>query len=104
MSIRFSCVKAIAESKACIFLVGGVPRSQSDLEGWTAFREYTAGLEDNAQVTVCAETFVYGGEEPNDATPEEIAYFYMRIEKRPDFIEARTEKVGESEFSFRLKQ
>ena len=98
MSLRFSRVKAMTGNKASIFLVGGVPHSQADLDSWTAFRTFTEDLKDNEQITVCVETFVYGEEDPNDATPEEIAYFYMRIEKRPDFIEARTEKIGESEF------
>ena len=98
MSIRFSRVKAMTENKASIFLVGGVPQSPADLEGWTAFHAFTEDLKDNAQITVCVETFVYGDGEPNDATPEEVAYIYMRIERRPDFIEARTEKASESEF------
>ena len=98
MSLRFSRVNAMTKSKASIFLVGGVPQSQADLNCWTAFQSFAEDLEENEQITVCIETFVYGEGEPNDATPEEIAYFYMRMEKRPDFIEARTEKIGESEF------
>ena len=30
--------------------------------------------------------------------PEEVAYIYMRIERRPDFIEGWTEKASESGF------
>lgn len=99
MSLRFSRVKAMTDNIASIFLVGGVPQSQADLDNWTAFRSFAEGLKENVQITVCVETFVYGEGELNDATPEEIAYFYMRIDKRPDFIEARTEKIGESVFS-----
>ena len=49
-------------------------------------------------VNVHVESFLYGGEEPFDATPEEIAYFYKRIERQPDFIESRAEKIDESDF------
>ena len=45
-------------------------------------------------VSAHVETFLYGGEEPFDATPEEVAYFYKRIERQPDFIDTRTEKTG----------
>ena len=50
-------------------------------------------------VSAHVETFLYGGEEPFDATPEEVAYFYKRIERQPDFIDTRTEKTGESDFT-----
>ena len=98
MSIRFSRVNAITKGKASIFLVGGVPASSADLEGWTAYHDFLEGLPKDTVITVCVETFVYGDGDPVDATPEEVAYMYMRSEMRPDFIEARTEKVAESEF------
>lgn len=98
MSIRFSQVNAITETKSAIFLVGGTPRSQDDLNGWEAFQSFIADLAVNTPITVYVETFLYGEDEPFDATPEEVAYIYMRIQMRPDFIESRTEKVEESEF------
>ena len=104
MSIRFSRVQAIAPEKAAIFLVGGIPANQYDLSNWTAFHDFCKDLKPNETVTIYAETFEYGGEEPNDATPEEVAYIYMRQDKRPDFIETRTKKIGESSFVMRLKK
>ncbi len=98
MSLRFSRVTAISDQKASIFLVGGIPRSSADLENWNAYQDFLDGLESDPRIVVHVETFIYGGEEPNDATPEEIAYFYMRMEKRPDFIETRAEKISESDF------
>ncbi len=96
MSIRFSRVTAMTSEKAAIFLVGGIPQSAEDLEGWTAFQEFMADIK-NRPVTACVETFTYGEGEAVDATPEEIAYFYKRTEMRSDFIETRTAKVQESE-------
>ena len=98
MSIRFSRVKAMTEDKAAIFLVGGIPTAQDDLDCWTAFQAFSEELPENNVITVSVETFDYGEGEPNDATAEEIAYIYMREEMRPDFVEARTKKVGESSF------
>ncbi len=97
MSVKFSRVSAITNEKAVVFLVGGTPETQADLDGWTAFDEFVEDLPINTVITVHVETFVYGEGEVYDATPEEVAYFYQRIEMRPDFIENRTEKIDESD-------
>ncbi len=99
MSIRFSKVKLRSEETTGLFLVGGMPYSQRDLMGWTAYKSFCEGLKENSPVSACVETFEYGEGEPFDATPEEVAYIYLRSEKRPDFIEARTKKIAEYEFS-----
>lgn len=95
MSVRFSRVKLISDNKAAIFLVSGQPRSKEDLIGWKAYDQFS-GMKEPVKAFV--ETFEYGDGEQFDATPEEVAYFYMRSEKRPDFIEARARKLSESEF------
>ena len=95
MSVRFSRVKMKSGEKTDLFLVGGVPCSQKDLEGWTAYKSFCEGLDKDAPLSVSVETFEYGEGEAFDATPEEVAYFYLRSEKRPDFIEARTKKTAE---------
>ncbi len=98
MSLRFSRVTLNSAGKTTSFLVGGIPTCRQDLHGWTAFESF---INDNPRYHVInahVETFLYGGEEPFDATPEEVAYFYKRIERQPDFIESRTEKIGESDF------
>lgn len=33
------------------------------------------------------------------STPEEVAYFYKRIERQQEFFDARSEKTGESDFT-----
>ena len=97
MSIRFSRVTTMTNNKAAVFLVGGIPTKQEDLDSWTAFVEFTADMKDDEVITAKVETFEYGEDIPCVATPEEIAYIYKRIEMRPDFIEARTKKISESE-------
>ena len=98
MSVRFSRVTLTSGGTTASFLVGGSPKSQTDLQGWIAFESFMKSVPKGETVIVYAETFLYGGEEPVDATPEEIAYFYKRIEMRPDFIEKRTEKCDETDF------
>ena len=98
MSVRFSRVSLSSGDATASFLVGGSPKSQTDLQGWTAFESFMKSVPKGETVNAHADTFLYGGEEPVDAMSEEVAYFYKRIEMRPDFIEKRTEKCGEADF------
>ena len=98
MSLRFSRVTLFSDGKTSSFLVGGIPQSRADLHGWTAFDNYVDDAQRYKVINAHVETFLYGGDEPVDATPEEVAYFYKRIERQPDFIESRTEKIGETDF------
>ena len=98
MSLRFSQVALSSDGETTSFLVGGIPKSRTDLQGWTAFDDFLNNTHRYKVVNAHVETFLYGGEEPFNATQEEVAYFYKRIERQPDFIETRTEKVGEINF------
>ena len=99
MSLRFSRVTLYSAGKTTSFLVGVIPKSRTDLQGWTAYGNFVSEVPRYTAVNVHVETFLYGGEDPFDATPEEVAYFYKRIERQPDFIDTRTEKTGESDFT-----
>ena len=99
MSLRFSRVTLYSADKTTGFLVGGIPQSRADLQGWTAYDNFVSDVPRYTAVNAHIETFLYGGEEPFDATQEEVAYFYKRIERQPDFIESRAEKTGESDFT-----
>ena len=96
MSIRFSRITAMTNNSMAIFLVGGAPSSQEDLDGWVAFDEFVKNMPTDEVITARVETFLYGEEDPVDATPEEIAYFYQRVNMRSDFIESRAQKIGET--------
>ena len=98
MSLRFSRVTLYSAGKTASFLVGGIPKSRADLQGWTAYDNFVSGTSRYTAINAHVETFLYGGEEPVDATPEEVAYFYKRIERQPDFIESRAEKINETDF------
>lgn len=98
MSIRFSRITATAKTKAAIFLASGIPSSKEELECWTAYKSFISELQKKESIDVSVETFEYGEGEPFDATPEEVAYIYMRENMRAGFIEARTKKVAASSF------
>ena len=98
MSLRFSRVSLYSVGKTASFLVGGNPKSRANLQGRTVYDNFVSDVPRYMAVNAHVETFLYGGEEPFDATPEEVAYFYKRIERQLDFIESRTEKISESDF------
>lgn len=85
MAIRFSLVSVTAADKEANFFVGGIPKGFEDLEGWTAFDRFLEDLDEDTEVSVHAESFLYGDDEIFDATPEEVAYMMKRMEMRPDF-------------------
>ncbi len=86
MALLFSAVTVTANVKKVEFLVGGIPREFSDLEGWTAFETFMEDLDEETKVSVHAEAYLYGEEETYKATPEEIAYFMMRMNQDETFL------------------
>ncbi len=98
MSLRFSRVTLYSEGTNTSFLVGGIPQRESDLERWTGYRDFINIIPCYKKIKVRVSTFLYGGEEPVDATPEEVAYIYKRIRMQHDFIDARTRKISETDF------
>ena len=70
MSLRFSRVTLYSVGKTASFLVGGIPKSRADLHGWTVYDNFVSGVPRYTAVNAHVETFLYGGEEPVDATPE----------------------------------
>lgn len=100
MAIRFSLVSVTAADKEANFFVGGIPKGFEDLEGWTAFDRFLEELDEDTEVSVHAESFLYGEGEMFDATPEEVAYMMKRMEIRPDFLSTRCTRLPDTEFSF----
>lgn len=99
MSLRFSRVTLYSAGKTTSFLVGRISKNRADLQGWTIYDNFVSDVPRYTAINAHVESFLNGGEEPFYATPEEVAYFYKRIERQPDFIESRAEKTGESDFT-----
>ena len=66
---------------------------ENTLNGWRAFQDSIKNARKDDCAAAHAKTYLYGGEKMVDATPEEVAYMYKRIEMRPDFSEKRTQKI-----------
>ena len=100
MAVLFSAVTVTAGDQETEFLVRGIPRELGDIEGYTAFEEFMEDIDEETEVSVHAEAYLYGEGETYMATLEEVAYFYKRIEMREDFLSARCDNIEDVDFTF----
>ena len=100
MAVLFSAVTVTAGDQKKEFLVRGIPRELGDIEGYTAFEEFMEDIDEETEVSVHAEAYLYGEGETYTATLEELAYFYLRIEMREDFLSARCDNIEDVDFTF----
>ena len=100
MALLFSAVTVTAGYDQVEFTVGGIPREYDDLVGWTAFDYFMENVDAETEVSVHAEVYLYGGEETVTATPEEVAYLTMRMERDDRFLAGHCDNIEAVEFSF----
>ena len=100
MAVLFSAVTVTAGDQEKEFLVRGIPRELGDIEGYTAFEEFMEDIDEETEVSVHAEAYLYGEGETYTATLEELAYFYLRIEMHEDFLSARCDNIEDVDFTF----
>lgn len=86
MALLFSAVTATANNQEIEFLLGGIPRELDDLEGWIAFDRFMEEINEESNVEIHAEVYLYGDGETNRAGPEEVAHIMKRIEMDDRFL------------------
>ena len=102
MAVLFSAVTltAIAKGEQLEFLIGGIPREFEDLEGWTAFDHYLENIDEEMDISIHADAYLYSEGEILKATPEEVAYMYKRIKDNPNFLNDRCQNIDKVDFDF----
>lgn len=100
MALLFSSVTVTAGYNETEFTVGGIPREYDDLVGWTVFDDFMENIDAETEVSVHAESYLYGGEETVTATPEEVAYLMMRMERDENFLAGHCDNIEAIDFSF----
>ena len=102
MAVIFSAVTltSAANDEQLGFLVGGIPREFEDLKGWSFFDNYLRALDEDMDINVHADVYLYGEGESFNATPSEVAYMYKRIEDNPNFLNDRCQIIDKVDFSF----
>ena len=102
MALLFSAVTVTAGNEEFEFTVGGIPREYDDLVGWTVFDDFMEDVDAETEVSVHGEAYLYGGEETVTATPEEVAYLMMRMERDENFLSGHCDNIEDVDFSFLL--
>ena len=100
MAVLFSAVTVTAGDQEKEFLVRGIPRELGDIEGYTAFEEFMEDIDEETEVSVHAEAYLYGEGETVKATPEEVAYFKMRADADDEFLHDHCDNIEDVDFTF----
>ena len=69
MALLFSAVTVTSEDDQAEFLIGGIPKTYSELEGWTAFDNLMNTVDSEQEIQVHVAACLYGEGEPFNATP-----------------------------------
>lgn len=101
MALLFSAVTVTANDQEVEFLVGGIPREFDDLEGWTAFDRFMEDINEETEVSVRAEAYLYGEGESVRAPPEEVAYIMKRMDMKADFLSSRCDNIDSVDFTIK---
>lgn len=81
------------------FLVRGIPKDCSDLEYYTHYNNFIKYLDDETDIDVEVDTYLYGEGDVVVATIEEIAYLHLRMQADEDFLENHAHYVQSSSFT-----
>lgn len=100
MAILFSQATLLSGEKQSSFLVSGIPSDADAFVGWTAFHAFVDSLIPASHVKADITAYTYGEREVVTATPEEVAYMAMRMQRRPDFLETRCTVQQHEQFEF----
>ena len=100
MALLFSAVTLTANDHDTEFLVSGIPRDTDDLAGWTAYEGFLGEIDEECEVRVHVEAYLYGEGETFRASLEEIAYFNKRLEMNADFLSASCDNIEDADFTF----
>ena len=100
MALLFSYVRVSApDGNEAEFLVKGIPRDYDDLENYTAFEDFLDVIEEETEISVHAEAYLYGEGETYKASIEEVAYFHLRMQKDENFLSGHCDNIESVDFT-----
>lgn len=100
MSILFSYVTVARDDAEVELLVGGIPHSSDDLDGWNEFDDFMAALNEEMEIAVHVEAYLYGAGETESASDMEIALLQDRIAADPYFLSQCCDNIEDTDFVF----
>ena len=100
MSLLFSHVTVTAsDGNEAEFLVSGIPREFDDFEYYTVFEDFLDGIDEDTEITVHADAYLYGEGETFKATIEEVAYFHLRMQQDENFLSCHCDHIESVDFT-----
>ena len=100
MALLFSHVRVSApDGSEAEFLVKGIPRDYDDLENYTAFEDFLDVIEEETEISVHAEAYLYDEGETYKASIEEVAYFHLRMQKDENFLSGHCDNIESVDFT-----
>ena len=100
MALLFSHVRvSTPDGNETEFLVSGIPREFDDFEYYTAFEDFLDGIEEDTEITVHADAYLYGEGETYQASIEEVAYFTLRMSKDDNFLSGHCDHIESVDFT-----
>ncbi len=75
-------------------------KGYDDLVGWTGLVDFMENVDAETEVSLHAKVYLYGGEETVTATPEEVTYLMMRMERDENFLAGHCDNIEAVDFSF----
>lgn len=83
MALLFSKVTVTAGNDVVSFLVGGIPREYDDLDDWNEFDDFLKYIDEETEVLVHADAYLYGEGETSEASYSDILHFFSRLKATP---------------------
>ena len=100
MALLFSHVRASTpDGNEVEFLVSGIPREFDDFDYYTKFEDFIDSIEEDTEISIHAEAYLYGEGETFQASIEEVAYFTLRMQKDANFLSGHCDHIESVDFT-----
>ncbi len=100
MALLFSHVRVSSpDGNEAEFLVSGIPRELEDFDYYTKFEDFIDSIEEDTEITVHAEAYLYGEGEAFKASIEEVAYLTLRMSKDDNFLSGHCDNIESVDFT-----
>ena len=66
---------------------------------YTAFEDFLDSIEEETEISVHAEAYLYGEGETYKASIEEVAYFHLRMQQDENFLSGHCDNIESVDFT-----
>ena len=101
MALLFSHVRvSTPDGNEADFLVSGIPREFDNFEYYTRFEDFLDSIEEDTEISVHAEAYLYGDGETINASIEQVAYLTLRMNADDRFLTDHCDNIESVDFTF----